>query len=297
MYGLLILNMPSNQLVSIIIPAYNQAEYLADALDSVVQQAYTNWECIVVNDGSTDHTSDVVRSYQSRCSRIYCYEQDNKGLAGARNSGLRQAKGSYIQFLDADDAIHKDKLQLQMDLLSSTDKMALSISDYVSSTEQSLLAPYPFYCSPKVGSEDPLRELIMRWEISLSIPNHCYLFDARIFREHEILFDEQLPNHEDWDCWVRVFRLNPRIFYVDQKLATYRIRSNSMARDNNANLVGFIAAINEQKSLCIKDSLEYRLLTRKLWITRITYKLRVIIKIGKNTTIVKRLLARRLGSA
>ena len=107
------------------------------------------------------------------------------------------------------------------------------------------------------------------------------------------MFDEQLPNHEDWDCWMMVFRLNPQIFYIDQKLATYRIRSTSMARDKNASLKGFLLAINKQKGLYNKNSKEYKLLTRKAWITRVAYKLRVVIKMVKYLPIAQKMLAKR----
>ena len=92
-----------NGAVSVIIPCYNHAKYLSCALDSVLGQSYSDWECVVVNDGSSDHTEEVCREYQKKDKRIKYHYQQNKGLAGARNTGIRQAVGEYILTLDADD--------------------------------------------------------------------------------------------------------------------------------------------------------------------------------------------------
>ena len=86
----------------------------------------------------------------------------------------------------------------------------------------------------------------MRWETELSIPIHCFLFDAAIFREHGISFDESLPNHVDWECWMSVFALNPGIIYIDRPLAYYRMRSDSLCRNRPMMRQGYLMAIDKQ---------------------------------------------------
>ena len=115
-----------NPLVSVIIPAYNLGLYLQDCLESVPNQTFREWECIVVDDGSEDNTANIVKGYIRKDARFKYVYQQNKGLAGARNSGLLQAQGRYIQFLDADDLIEKEKLNLQVQVLSQTSELALS---------------------------------------------------------------------------------------------------------------------------------------------------------------------------
>lgn len=92
-----------NVLVSIIIPAYNAEKYIATAIGSITTQTYSNWELIVVDDGSTDKTSEVVKSFKD--SRVTLFSQNNKGVSLARNRGIELSKGKYITFLDADDCI------------------------------------------------------------------------------------------------------------------------------------------------------------------------------------------------
>jgi glycosyltransferase involved in cell wall biosynthesis len=109
--------MAAEPLVSVIIPCYNYGRYLGDALDSIAAQTYSHWECLVVDDGSTDNTSDVGMQYAEKDSRFSYIYQQNGGVSSARNTALNKAKGKYIQLLDADDMLEPDKLQLQVSLL------------------------------------------------------------------------------------------------------------------------------------------------------------------------------------
>ena len=94
-------------LVSVVIPCYNQAHFLGEAIESVFKQTYKHFEIVVVDDGSTDNTSEVARRY----SGIRCIEQVNQGLSAARNTGIRESKGEYLVFLDADDRLYPIALE------------------------------------------------------------------------------------------------------------------------------------------------------------------------------------------
>jgi glycosyltransferase involved in cell wall biosynthesis len=101
-------------LVSIIIPTYNRSSVIRETLDSVFAQTYNNWECIIVDDGSTDNTSNVVLTYVAKDKRFHYYKRPdthNEGGNGARNYGLEISKGVYVQFLDSDDLLAKNKLE------------------------------------------------------------------------------------------------------------------------------------------------------------------------------------------
>ena len=101
--------------LSIIVPCYNQAEYLPETLDSVLRQTFQDWECIVVNDGSPDNTSQVANRYVELDSRFKLVESENKGLSGARNTGIRASSGQFILPLDSDDIIMPQYAQLAME--------------------------------------------------------------------------------------------------------------------------------------------------------------------------------------
>ncbi|MFA6175946.1 MAG: glycosyltransferase, partial [Phycisphaerae bacterium] len=120
-------------LISVIVPCYNQAEYLTSAVESVVAQTYSHWEIIVVNDGSTDPSREAGRQLQARfpAHRIRLVEKENGGLADARNAGIRFAKGEYILPLDADDMIAPDFLEKTVRLLEGNPQIAIAYTDWV----------------------------------------------------------------------------------------------------------------------------------------------------------------------
>jgi len=102
--------MTSNPLVSIIVPCFNYGQFLSEALESLLAQTYPRWECIIVDDGSTDNTKEAVNFYVQKDSRFRYIYQVHRGVSSARNRALKEAAGTYIQFLDADDMLEKDKL-------------------------------------------------------------------------------------------------------------------------------------------------------------------------------------------
>src|SRR6185503_16477401 len=106
--------MMNEELVSVIVPVYNGAGFIVDTLCSVRDQAHGRLECIIVDDGSTDQTAVIVKEWIKQDARFSYIYQPNKGLSGARNTGLDHAKGKYIQFLDADDVILPSKLEEQL---------------------------------------------------------------------------------------------------------------------------------------------------------------------------------------
>ena len=101
--------MRSNTLVSVIIPCFNQGKFLHDAVESVRTQTYPHWECIIINDGSTDDTDKTAKALISDDKRFRYHYQNNRGLPATRNTGLKMTGGAYIQFLDADDIIRPQK--------------------------------------------------------------------------------------------------------------------------------------------------------------------------------------------
>lgn len=117
-------------MISIILPAYNAQAFIAAAIESVLEQTYSNWELIVVDDGSTDQTRLIIESYKQKDERIVVvYNQQNSGVAHTRNTGLQYARGDYVAFIDSDDAWRKEKLAVQHRFMSSL-SVSLSYTAY-----------------------------------------------------------------------------------------------------------------------------------------------------------------------
>ncbi|MFC5684454.1 glycosyltransferase family 2 protein [Flavobacterium sp. MAHUQ-51] len=213
-------------LISVIIPCYNQAQYLEEALQSVYNQTYQNWECIIVNDGSPDKTEEVAKKWLRKDNRFKYIYKENGGLSSARNIGLDLASGDFIQFLDADDLISKQKMELSLDIFLKFSDLDIVISNYniIVGTNHQRIKPY-YNLSDITFNYDTV---IDKWDVDFAIPIHCAIFKASSIIT--LKFNENLKAKEDWLFWIQFFKNNPNFFYINQQLATYRKHSNSMTQ-------------------------------------------------------------------
>lgn len=248
-----------NKLVSIIVPCYNQAQYLDEALQSVLNQAYFNWECIIVNDGSTDETEIIANKWCNKDDRFKYYYKENGGLSSARNFGLDKSKGNFIQFLDADDFIHKDKLKYSIDLIKNK-----TIEE-----KQIVITGYQVYFdSLKTFSKDicfkpellNYTSVLYGWDDLINIPIHCGFFDASLFVRFR--FPEKIKAKEDWIMWVEILRKTTGMIAINKPLAFYRKHNESMTMQNDI-LQEYLKAIRYLKNIISKE--EYEKLTINLF--------------------------------
>ena len=235
--------MQESPLVSIIIPTYNNGPVVCQAIDCSLNQTYDNREIIVVDDGSTDNTEQLLdRKYKGKITYV---RQENKGPGSARNTGIKYATGEYLQFLDADDLLAPDKLSIQIGQLKNIPEKALSYCDYVRCDIDDITVTYGRK-SPVLQNENPFVDIMMKWETEVSIPPNCFIFDAAFFKECGISFDEGLPANEDWECFMNVFALDPKVVFVDRVLAYYRVRKDSRCSNRLKMRNSYIMAIDKQ---------------------------------------------------
>jgi glycosyltransferase involved in cell wall biosynthesis len=214
----------ADALISVIVPCYNQGAFLPDALSSISDQTYTNWECIIVNDGSSDHTEQVAAEWTNKDSRFRYLKKDNGGLSSARNAGLNIARGAYIQFLDADDTIRSDKFERSVGIGKKTDIVVSNFQMFTTNW----LNPSPPFC--KLYAEGLTYENILKqWDLGFNIPIHCGLFSKEVLSG--FLFNETLKAKEDWLMWIFVFGRSRQVAFVDEPMAFYRLHGNSMTMD------------------------------------------------------------------
>jgi glycosyltransferase involved in cell wall biosynthesis len=236
--------------VSVIIPCYNQGRFLGEAVDSILAQTHGAWECLIINDGSTDNTAEIAVSYARRDERIRCLHQHKRGLGGARNRGLAESRGVYVQFLDADDILLPEKIERQLQILQGQKEPSLAYCDFYVTDGADLSELFTNeLCEPRLIMERALFDIASRWETELSIPIHCFLINLRLLREGQVNFDEGLRSHEDWDLWMRIFRSDPVIKHAPEKLAVYRRHNDAMCTNRDIMWQGYSKAIDNQLRL------------------------------------------------
>lgn len=208
--------------VSVIIPTYNRADMVGDAIQSVLDQTYGDWELIVVDDGSTDDTRAVVARFND--SRIRYIHQENRGLPAARNTGIRAAQGAYIAFLDSDDCFLPQKLAWQAAALDAGPDVGLVAGGYVETDAmlQPLRQVAPWHAHPALSTP--------RWLQTCPFISSSVLV-RRAWLERVGLFDEDMRYIEDWDLWLRLAHAGCRMRWVEQIVSCYRFHGSNMVRD------------------------------------------------------------------
>lgn len=216
-------------LVSIIIPTYNRGHLIDETLDSVLAQTYPNWECIIVDDGSTDNTDTLVADYIAKDNRFQFFKLNHKGVSFARNYGLKKISGAYIQFLDSDDLIHEDKIKIALDdiIEKGGDNNDFVISNFMMFRESvDQLSPPFCQLNENVFS---FSKVLYNWDFEFNIPIHCGFFHKRVFENFR--FSETLGAKEDWIMWLCLFRNKPKIRFIDLPLAYYRYHTSNMTKN------------------------------------------------------------------
>ena len=205
-------------LVSVIIPCYNLSEFLPEAVESVVKQTFTDWECIIVDDGSTDNTRKVALSLQKRYPgrRIWYFEKQNEGVAIARNFGISKARGKYILPLDADDMIEPTFLEKAVKILETEQDISIVYCDVVHFGAESRIYPS---CN---------------WNALLEV-NMNYLVSSSLYRK--IVWDKvggykSNIGYEDWEFWVNAIEKGFKGKRIPEVLYLYRVRNVSRFKED-----------------------------------------------------------------
>lgn len=199
--------------VSIVVPCYNQASYLMDALESIQRQTYSNWECIIVNDGSEDETNLVAEKYVKKDARFRYVYQDNKGLPGARNTGLLLATGEFVFSLDSDDMIEPSYIEeiLSIFAMHPTAKIVYTQLRFFGAWEG-------VWDGPAYTYDDFI------W--------YNVLPPCAVYRRTDFLrvggYNEWMKKGlEDWDFWLKLLTPIDLVWRIDKPLYLYRKRSTN----------------------------------------------------------------------
>ena len=214
-----------NKLVSIIVPCYNQAHFLGESLQSVLNQTYSNWECIIVNDGSQDNTKSIADSWCNNDKRFKYLEKTNGGLSSARNAGITISKGEYILPLDADDILHESFLSTLVPELNNDDALAI-VSCYSK-----------FFFKNKENIVHELKPIGTTYHALLF--ENC-LIATSLYRkqcwEDVGGYDETMKKgFEDWEFWLAITKQGWTFKIIEEFLFFYRKQKQSMLIDTLEN--------------------------------------------------------------
>jgi glycosyltransferase involved in cell wall biosynthesis len=215
---------PPAPLVSVVVPACNAKQWIRDAIDSALGQSYAPLQVIVVDDGSTDGTGDVLKERYG--DAIEYVGQAHGGLSRARNTGVIRARGEYVQFLDADDRLHPDKISVQVEAFKEHPECAVVFSDFEEFDDgrPDDRRPGPEEFRRKSRDADTFAGLLTGNFILSATPlaRKAAVVDAG-------MFDERLSACEDFDLWLRIAARGGRFRFVDRVLAFIRRRAGSMS--------------------------------------------------------------------
>ena len=210
-------------LISVIIPAYNAEQFLDETLESVLSQTYENWECIIVNDGSTDNTEEIAKKWCEKDSRFRLTNKENGGLSSARNWGIKESKAEYIAFLDADDILTPDSLEVRINVLieQNVDLVATKLQHFTDKL-------------PKVSKNNARQDVLYYAKEGLT-----QLMAFNKVTPSTVLCKKSVMDEvggftwhkkaEDLHCWLKVLFAGYKIYRIDETLLLYRLVENSMS--------------------------------------------------------------------
>ena len=213
--------MPNTPLISIVVSCYNQAPYIDEALNSVLNQTYQGWECIIVNDGSTDETEDVISKWLKKDDRFQYINSTNKGVSNARNIGIEKAIGTYILPLDGDDMLGAKYAEL-------------ALSEFQKHPDLKVV-----YCeAEKFGTETGTWELPNYSLDKLRFVN--MIFCSAIFRKEDWNsidgYDTNMIHGlEDWEFWISLLKNGGKVKRIEYVGFFYRIKEKSRQANLNSN--------------------------------------------------------------
>lgn len=223
-------------LISVIVPAYNYAAFLAEAVNSALRQSHRNIEVVIIDDGSTDNTAEIAQGLMQQDARVRYVHQVNQGLSAARNTGIKQAKGEFLVFLDADDVMHHEKIQAHLEHFSA---MPLSDISYGRSRYFVSGQPEKTFANLALNDEEWMPKVSGTADVVMPalLANNIFPVCSAMLRRKVVelvgAFDTDLRSLEDWDYWLRAAATGCCFAYSDDaRLATQiRVHSNSMSQN------------------------------------------------------------------
>jgi glycosyltransferase involved in cell wall biosynthesis len=254
----------SKELVSIIMPAYNAEKFIGESIESVLVQTWKNWELIIVDDGSVDNTSQIIKNYAMRDERIKYFFQENQKQGRARNYGIKHSNGEYVAFLDSDDLWVPDKLEIQVEFFRKSGADLIFSDGYIFSDN-------PVQTSGSFNTLTGLYrgdEAIVLFLKQNRIPILSVLTRMKVLEEVGGFSEErELQNIEDYHLWLRILLKGYSVYGMKEKLVYYRRHGSQVtmgdpiSSEKVLNMFGKLIsvpsrlnrALDKAKLICVKN--------------------------------------------
>ena len=236
------MNYPEKALISIIIPCYNAEKYLHSCIDSVLQQTYKNWECLLINDGSKDKTLTILEEYSAKDKRLKNFSQENHGLSATRNLGIENATGKYLFFLDSDDLITKDALQNFINEIDAEIDIITGITITVNGENLQKISQLKH---PKEGSvfyKNNNQEVLIRtMESGLAPVAQNRLYKSSFLKKNNLKFKNGIL-HEDELWFFETMFLARSVKFINEETYFYRTDNSESITKNigEKNLISYL---------------------------------------------------------
>lgn len=231
--------------ISIIIPTYNRASIIGETLDSIINQAYTHWECIVVDDGSTDDTAKLLDTYIKKDNRFRYYTRPankQKGPCSCRNYGFEKSKGDFINFFDSDDLLHPDTFSSWLQGFQNKEDAVISKIALVNFITQKVSKVY------EIESKNRIQDFFLG-KINYFVCGP--LWRKSFLVNQEMLFNETIRNGDDWDFNLRMLYANPKLQFLDKAFIQNRLHVNSLSKERHK--------LNKEELVSYFDTIDYHL--------------------------------------
>ncbi len=213
-------------LISVVMSVYNVENYLSEAIESILNQTYKNFEFIIINDGSTDKSLKIIKNYQKEDNRIVIISRENKGLPYSLNEGIRKAKGKYIVRMDADDISLPTRLEKQVKFMENNPDIGISGSDIIEFGE---------------NVETSIRKLLKKNEgiksellFSSTFAHPSVIMNKKMIFKYNLFYDGNFLHAQDFELWTRMAKVT-KMANISKPLLKYRIVKNSITREANKN--------------------------------------------------------------
>jgi len=244
------------QLVSIVIPTYNHASYIGKALCSILDQTYQNWEAIVIDNQSTDHTDEILNKYQD--PRIKYFKINNNGIiAKSRNFGIRTAKGEWIAFLDSDDYWAQDKLSTCFKYFKDCVDLIYHDMEITTSKQK--------YIKRKINKSRRLKKPVLIDLLTGGNPisNSSVIVRKKMLEKVDLIDEcKDLVASEDYNTWLKISKLTDQFLYIPKKLGYYFINEQSMSKKNMSHsyrqaTYNFLSVLNNNQKIKLETNIVY----------------------------------------